>query len=572
MGRKKSPTTPSKAPKLQRPPPHFRQPLDQWGDLQHYIRISRPQRVESHFSRYISSLKRLIVYGSEEETKVARALVEEVTIEVMRQAFDAVVSSRTESAVKASTSRFTKKAFTAAEKSLSVVSDRFLVEVTEAAGGNRGIDHFTDLPTSKGKAVWREEETEEAEESGTSASSDEIGESEEYDSVMESDAEEEAENDDDEDTIEDIGDDGDEDYHEGDLDVLALFFQFKRDNTETKYSLGKDTIADLASIGEFSKSLDLRTFQLVMNTLPKITRDIELMATSKEIMPIPETTFEEATKNVRSMDHLKDLVYLVSLCLDPIKFYLSPGEQAAVNERQYFVDLVLPCFRQMFWHFDLKMAILETQVLGCARRLNADRVPLVEKVLVADFADAVVTHNGVQPALAECGPPNESNQDKRYSDHYKLARDLKDTWAHCVDALIRSKKVPPTNLKVFGIQIFNQEVELYCFDFVGCFRLQQLTSFSISRRENNGFAEAFREMVVVCHGFAKMVAEEIKRWEQAPLWDDESDRRMAEKTLGYLPVTFPRPSKSLKRRCRRKGTDEDERGLNEFQTSKTVFM
>lgn len=104
----------------------------------------------------------------------------------------------------------------------------------------------------------------------------------------------------------------------GKKDVLALFFQFKRDNTETKYSLGKDTIADLASIGEFSKSLDLRTFQLVMNTLPKITRDIELMATSKEIMPIPETTFEEATKNVRSMDHLKDLVYLVSLCLDPM--------------------------------------------------------------------------------------------------------------------------------------------------------------------------------------------------------------------------------------------------------------
>lgn len=229
-----------------------------------------------------------------------------------------------------------------------------------------------------------------------------------------------------------------------------------------------------------------------------------------------------------------------------------------MNERQHFVDLVLPCFRQMFWHFGLKMAILETQVLGCTRRLNADRVPLVEKVLVADFADAVVTHNGVQPVLAECGPPNESNQDKRYSDHYKLARDLKDTWAHCVDALIKSKKVPPTNLKVFGIQSFNQEVELYCFDFVGCFRLQQLTSFSISRRENNGFAEAFREMVVVCHGFAKMVAVEVKRWEQVPSWDDESDRRVAEKTLGYLPVTFPRPSKSLKRRRHRKDTDEDE--------------
>lgn len=84
-------------------------------------------------------------------------------------------------------------------------------------------------------------------------------------------------------------------------------------------------------------------------------------------MPITETTFEEATKSVRGMDHLNDLVYLIGLCLDPIKFYLSPGEQAAVNERQYFVDLVLLCFRQMFWHFGLKMATLETQVLGCAR-------------------------------------------------------------------------------------------------------------------------------------------------------------------------------------------------------------
>ncbi|KAF9010351.1 hypothetical protein BGZ52_007560, partial [Haplosporangium bisporale] len=280
MGRKKSPTTPSKASKLQRPPPHFRQPLDQWGDLQHYIRISRPQSVESHFSRYISSLKRFIMYGSEEEQKVAHALMEEVTIEVMRQAFDDVVSSRAESDVKASTSRFTKKAFTAVEKSLNVVADRFLLDVTEAAEGYRGVVHFTELPISKDKAVWRDEETEEAEESGTSASSNEIREREEYDGVMESGAEEEAENDDDEDTIEEVGDYGDEDYHEGDLglllhlhqelrwhagkkDVLALFFQFKKDNTGTKYSLSKDTIADLASIGEFAKSLDLCTFQTV---------------------------------------------------------------------------------------------------------------------------------------------------------------------------------------------------------------------------------------------------------------------------------------------------------------------
>lgn len=104
----------------------------------------------------------------------------------------------------------------------------------------------------------------------------------------------------------------------GKKDILALFLQFKRNNTRTKYSLSKDTIADLASIGEFAKSLGLLTFQTVMRTLPKLTRDVELLATLKDIMPIPETTFEEATKNVRGMDHLKDLVYLISLCLDPM--------------------------------------------------------------------------------------------------------------------------------------------------------------------------------------------------------------------------------------------------------------
>lgn len=58
-----------------------------------------------------------------------------------------------------------------------------------------------------------------------------------------------------------------------------------------------------------------------------------------------------------------------------------------------------------------------------------------------------------------------------------------------------------------------------------------------------------------------MVTEEVRRWEQAPSWDDENDRRMAEKTLSYLSITFPLPAKSVKRRCRHEGTDEDGRGL-----------
>lgn len=113
------------------------------------------------------------------------------------------------------------------------------------------------------------------------------------------------------------------------------------------------------------------------------------------------------------------------------------------------------------------------------------------KGLVANFADAVVTHNGVQPVLAECGPPNNNNQNRRYLYHYKLAHDLKDTWAHCIDTLIKSKKDPPTNLKVAGIQSFQPRSPAALLRLCWMFSTLELTSFSISRHEYNGFAETF---------------------------------------------------------------------------------
>lgn len=243
--------------------------------------------------------------------------------------------------------------------------------------------------------------------------------------------------------------------------------------------------------------------------------------------------------------------------MDNRKFYRSLGAQTAVNKRQYFVDLMLPCFRQLFSLFGFNMAILETQVLGCARRMNADRVPLVEKVVIANFADAVVTHNGVQPVLVECGRPNGPDHDKRFSDHYKLARDLKDTWAHCTEGMIIGARVPPRNIKVFGIQRYGQQVELYCLDFTGCFRLMQLASFTVPRCGEKSFAEEFKRMVMVCHGFGKMVTDEVKRWDRAPYWEDEGHRQVAEKALGYLPNTTPKPSKSPKSKRRREDDDEE---------------
>ncbi|KAG0031773.1 hypothetical protein BGZ82_006831 [Podila clonocystis] len=571
MRQEKSPTTPPKNPsRLHRPAVHFLQPPDQWGNIQQYIRSSRPQSVQSHHARYMNNLKLFVKDGTEEEQNVAKVLMRDVTEDDMLRASLAVDRSTKEDIIQAGSNRFTDKAVAAVEASLGSIADRFQSDVIEAARGGtkRRVPRRTTSPTIKGKDVLMEEEQEQP-----GASDDEDEDSDDTKSSVASDEDHE---DSDEDT-DTVGEDESEEekYGERDLDhllplnqelgwfagkknILAIFFQFKRKNIGNKYSLSKDSIADLATIGEFANSLGLRTFQAVMQTLPKLTKDNELSATLNLILPAPETTFEEATDNIRGMDHRKALVHLINLCLDPMKFYQSPGVQTAVNERQYFVDLVLPCFRQLFWLFGLNMAILETQVLGCARRLNAGRIPLIEKVVIANFADAVVAHNGVQPVLAECGRPNDPNHDKRFSDHYKLARDLKDTWAHCIEDMIVGAKVPPRNVKVFGVQVYQQQVELYCLDFNGCFRLMQLASFAVPRCGAKGFAKEFRRMVVVCHGFAKMVADEVKRWDRAPYWEDEGDCQVAEKVLGYLPNTTPKPRKSPKNKRRREDDDDDE--------------
>ncbi|KAF9275878.1 hypothetical protein BGZ74_003816, partial [Mortierella antarctica] len=393
--------------------------------------------------------------------------------------------------------------------------------------------------THKRKAVMSDEEPEDMAGDVEYNTSNESEQDEDGSEQDEDESEQEQQDEDDDD-----GKEVDDGYEEDDLallrplnqelewyadkyNVLTLFWDLKNKSRNQKYSLSKDTIADLSSTGEFAKRVKCWRGHWGM------------------LLPLPTSTFEEAVKNSEGLDYRDDLVRLTTVCIDPMKFYPA-GSQLAAKERQYFVDLVLPCLRQMFWHFGLSMVIRETQVLGCARRLNANRVPLVEKVVSANFADAAVTHNGLQPVLVECGPPNNSNHDKRFSDHYKLIRDLKDTWVYCVEAMIRSNCIPPTNMKVFGVQAFGQEVELYCLDFVGCFRLQQLTSFTVPSRGTTNLAETFKEMVLCCHGFAQMVAEELRCWDGANRWQDEGERRVAEKALDYLPITVPRPAKALK--------------------------
>jgi len=52
-----------------------------------------------------------------------------------------------------------------------------------------------------------------------------------------------------------------------------------------------------------------------------------------------------------------------------------------------------------------------------------------------------------------------------------------------------------------------------------------------------------------------MVSDDIQSWHQAPFWEDERGRQVAEKALSYLPITFPKPPKSLENK---RHDDDDE--------------
>jgi hypothetical protein len=199
------------------------------------------------------------------------------------------------------------------------------------------------------------------------------------------------------------------------------------------------------------------------------------------------------------------------------------------------------------------MQIFEVQVLGCCKRINRGREPMMDKVAMGHFADAVVLWNGMQPVLMEAAPPTDKDQDKVHADHYKLARDMKDTWRYCVERLAEGGKQPPRDLKVFGVQSYEGRVDAFCLDFVGCFRLQLITSFTAPANRSD-FGHMFRRAIKESYGFVELVASEIQRWRDAPeLTTPIYKIHMA---LDALPATHHTPIKMAKGKRRRDDIEE----------------
>ncbi|KAF9157612.1 hypothetical protein BGX20_003826 [Mortierella sp. AD010] len=224
-----------------------------------------------------------------------------------------------------------------------------------------------------------------------------------------------------------------------------------------------------------------------------------------------------------------------------------------MNERQFFSEVALPSFRKAFRQIGKDMELFEIKILGSQRRKNINRTPMVEKVIHSHQADAVVSHGGLQIVLFECAPPNTNDADKPFLDHYKLARDLKDTWIYNVEALIKDGREPPKGLSVYGVQVAGNRMELYSLDFKGCFRLQELAIIKLPAQLDN-FQVNFKNLVQTSFNFANLVKDELDRWDSAPTLI-QAKKRKAERAIGLLPKTNATPTKVKKTRISQ--DDED---------------
>jgi hypothetical protein len=215
-----------------------------------------------------------------------------------------------------------------------------------------------------------------------------------------------------------------------------------------------------------------------------------------------------------------------------------------MHERQHFAEVAIPAFRRAFRLVGKDISLFEVKILGCARRKNMNRVPMIDKVNHAHQADGIVWHDHLQVVLFECSPPEEKDADKSFADHYKLARDLKDTWVYNIEQLISSGRQPPQDLKIFGVQIDTRFVKIYALDFVGCFRLQELATMELPVQLAT-FQSKFRSIIRVAFSFAHMVHDEVKRWDIATSLE-QAQIRKAELALRRLPPTNITPTKVKK--------------------------
>ncbi|ORZ07516.1 hypothetical protein BCR41DRAFT_399662 [Lobosporangium transversale] len=328
-------------------------------------------------------------------------------------------------------------------------------------------------------------------------------------------------------------------------DVLAIFNDFKRSQETNIYSLSRDGIADLTSRSDFIDTLADDIFNQIVSEGLDIEQDDDISDTLSTLFRGPQASFEDALEEAVKIDRSNRVTRSITAVLENFSmFFPHHGIMPKMNERQFFSEIVIPSFRHAFRLVGKDMELFEIKILGCQRRKNLHRIPMQEKAVHAHQVDATVSHDGLQVVLFECSPPDAKDADKAFSDHFKLTRDLKDTWIYNVEAMIQNGREPTRGLTVYGVHIARNRLELYALDFMGCFRLHECTTITLPTRLST-FQTCFQELVQKSFWFAKQVRAELDKWDSAQTLE-QSKKRKAERALKLLPKTNTTPTKGKK--------------------------
>ncbi|KAF8924007.1 hypothetical protein BGZ47_004308, partial [Haplosporangium gracile] len=224
------------------------------------------------------------------------------------------------------------------------------------------------------------------------------------------------------------------------------------------------------------------------------------------------------------------------------RYFRRQRLEAIPNERQTFADLVLPALDGAMSMVNLALRRFEITVYGSTTRQNFGRNPFTERHAPGHQADAVVEiTEDLQLVIVESAKLTGASEEKIAQDHFKLARDMKDTWIEVARELVSDNKRPPSDLTVFRVQAFGTELVFLAIDFKGCFRLYDLATIRIP----NSFLtikKNARRFLSTCVGFAKLVA--CRHHEFGTLQDLSTiNRRSSNRAIANVKVASTTPTK-----------------------------
>ncbi|KAG0363375.1 hypothetical protein BGZ54_008190 [Gamsiella multidivaricata] len=348
-------------------------------------------------------------------------------------------------------------------------------------------------------------------------------------------------------------------WRSGDVDLLAKFEQFAEEQRKQgkKFSLSKDHIADMTDDGEFLRRLSDEEVELALADIPDIVFDDVIDKPLAATLGSGEETFMDMHRTVRGLDHKDDLVYYISQVFTGMARHFRCSRLHAIpNETQYFDDLVLPAFEGAFALEDLAVRRFEVPIYGCSERKNAGKDLLTEREAQGHRADAIVeTVDALQLVTVETSKMSGATGEKKAKDHYKLARDMRDTWTYIMKKKIKDGKQPQP-LTVFGLQVYESEMTFLGMDFCGCFRLHELACVRVPN-SHVIIRNHLSRLLKTCIGFARLAK---AHHQQLLEWRDSNvkEQRAYGLAVRNIKDTTATPSKATKGGKRKHQDDDDD--------------